>query len=74
MRVQVTEQGLLIPKTLLGTIAEVDIRWENDALIIVAVPPTGISPDDPIYDLGSDPVTGSITDASINHDKYLYGS
>ncbi len=73
MRVQVTEQGLLIPKMLLGGIEEVDVRWENDTLIIVTVPSPGISPDDPIYHLGSDPATDSITDASVNHDKYLYG-
>ena len=29
--------------------------------------------DDPLWLIGSDPVGSDITDASINHDEYLYG-
>jgi hypothetical protein len=29
--------------------------------------------DDPIYDIGKDPVVSGVSDASENLDKYLYG-
>ena len=32
-----------------------------------------IPEDDPIYDIGKDPVTLDITDASENLDRYIYG-
>ena len=32
-----------------------------------------IPEDDPIYDIGKDPVTLEITDASENLDRYIYG-
>lgn len=32
-----------------------------------------IREDDPIYDIGKDPVTLDITDASENLDRYIYG-
>ena len=28
--------------------------------------------DDPILQLGKDPVTEDVTDASVNHDRYIY--
>ena len=67
MRTEVTEEGLLIPKKFLEGIKEVEIRKENDLILIIPVPF-----EDPIYQLGQNPITDDITDASVNHDKYIY--
>ncbi len=82
MRMHVTAAGLLIPKTLLGQLDEVEIRWQNGGVMIAPVaaaePDTDadtypiIPDDDPIYDLGKDPIDMGITDASVNFDKYIY--
>ncbi len=67
MKLKVTEQGVLIPKEFLVGIEEVEIRRENDAIII-----TSTNPQTSIWQLGSNPIDLNITDASINHNKYLY--
>jgi hypothetical protein len=33
----------------------------------------GSAREDPILSLGEDPVDDDVTDASVNHDRYLYG-
>ncbi|NJO43691.1 MAG: hypothetical protein HC769_34640 [Cyanobacteria bacterium CRU_2_1] len=66
MKVTVTEQGVLIPKSLLEGIQEVEIRKQNGAIVIVP-----IVQEDPIFQLGKDPIYDSVTDASVNHDLYL---
>ena len=68
MRTKVTDEGVVIPKDLLSGITEVDIRKQNG--IIVVVP---IGKNDPIYDIGKNPVKLGIADASENLDKYVYG-
>ena len=68
MQVNVTEQGLLIPKEFLEGIRAVEIRRENDQIILI---PTEL--DDPIWGLGSEPISLGITDAAENHDRYIYG-
>ena len=67
MKTKVTERGLLIPKELLEGFDEVEIRKQNHQLLIVAAPES-----DPILQLGREPVRADITDASTNHDRYLY--
>jgi hypothetical protein len=67
MRTEVTEEGLLIPKKFLEGIKEVEIRKENDLILIIPVPS-----EDPIYQLGQNPITDDVTDASVNHDSYIY--
>ena len=67
MKVAVTEQGVVIPKTMLEDVAEVDIRKENGRVVVVPVPK-----DDPIFRIGKNPVTGGLADASVEHDKYIY--
>jgi hypothetical protein len=67
MRTKVTEHGVLIPKMLLEGIDEVEIRQERNVIIIMPV-----MADDPILDLGRQPVTIDVDDASANHDRYLY--
>lgn len=69
MKATVTEQGLLIPKQLLEGIQEVEIRKQNDVIVIVP-----IAKADPILQLGLDPIVDTVNDASVNHDRYLYGS
>ena len=51
MTTKVTEQGLLVPKDLLLNVDEVEIRKEND--IIIIIPATA---KDPIFEFGQDPV------------------
>ena len=67
MTTKVTEQGIIIPKTLLGDMDEVEIRVERDFIVIVST-----SAKDPILNLGQQPVTTDVNDASINHDAYLH--
>jgi len=66
MTTKVTDQGILLPKEMFGDADEVEIRRENDLIII--------SPanQDPILDWGNDPVVADVTDASTNHDAYLH--
>ncbi|MEK6288661.1 MAG: hypothetical protein AABO57_23330 [Acidobacteriota bacterium] len=67
MRTEVTDQGLLIPKRLLEGIKEVEIRKENGLIVIVPLPAN-----DPILQLGQDPIDDDVTDASVEHDRYIY--
>ncbi len=67
MRAEVTEQGLLIPLQFLKGVKEVEIRKENDVILIIPLPA-----EDPILQLGRDPVTTDEFDASVNHDQYIY--
>jgi len=66
MRTKVSEHGVLIPKTWLEGIEEVEIRKEQSAIIVMP-----IIPDDPILNLGRHPISLDVEDASVNHDRYL---
>jgi|688.fasta_scaffold31926_8 virulence-associated protein VagC len=68
MKVNVTDQGLIIPKEFLVGITSVEVRREEDQIIL-----TPVLEDDPIWGLGSDPIELGISDAAENHDQYLYG-
>ena len=67
MRTKVSENGVVIPKELPEGMTEVDIRKQNGAIVVV---PAG--KDDPIHDIGKNPVVSGVSDASENLDKYLY--
>jgi hypothetical protein len=67
MTVQVTDQGVTIPKALLGGAEQVQIVEEPGRIVIVLDPAK-----DPIRNLGKNPVIGPETDASVNLDKYVY--
>jgi hypothetical protein len=67
MKTKVTEQGITIPKRFLKGIKEVEIRKENNLVLVIPVM------DDPILQLGSQPIDEPIDDASENHDAYIYG-
>lgn len=84
-RTKVTEEGLLIPKEVaeraLGEGSqEVEIFEEPGRLLISPVGGADESrkgraddKEDPILSLGEDPVDDpEVTDASVNHDRYLY--
>lgn len=67
MKTKVTEQGVLVPKKFFKGIKEVEIRKENNLVVVVPVT------DDPILQLGRRPVSDDLEDASENHDEYVYG-
>ena len=67
MRTKVSERGVLIPKTWLEGIDEVEIRKEQSVIIVMP-----IIPDDPLLNLGRHPISLDVEDASVNHDRYLY--
>lgn len=67
MKMQVSKQGLLIPKELLGDRQEVEIIEEQELIIIKTLKKTPS-----IWDLGKNPVECDVTDGAINHDHYLY--
>ena len=69
MKVKVTENGALIPRKLLKGIKEVEVHRQNGFIIVM---PVGAK--DPIFNIGKNPVKLGIKDASVNHDKYIYGS
>lgn len=68
MRTKVGKNGVLIPKDLLTGVNEVEIRKQNGVIMVI---PAG--KEDPIYDIGKEPVACGVADASENLDKYVYG-
>ena len=67
MRTKVTENGVLIPKGWLEGVDEVDIQKTPHMIIVVPV-----QAEDPILNLGKQPIHLDVDDASSNHDRYLY--
>jgi hypothetical protein len=67
MRTKVTENGVLIPKVWLEGIDEVEIHKEQNMIIVVPA-----QAEDPILNLGKQPIILDVDDASLNHDRYLY--
>lgn len=66
MKTKATEKGVLIPKRLLKGIKEVEIRKEDDLILVVPIT------DDPILRLCTKPISCDVEDASENHDSYIY--
>jgi hypothetical protein len=69
MKVKITEKGALIPRKLLKGIKEVEVHRQNGFIIVMPV-----GAEDPIFNIGKNPVKLGIKDGSVNHDKYIYGS
>jgi len=67
MIAKVNEKGLLLTPEMLRGASEVEIREEPGRIVIVLDPAK-----DPILELGKHPVTIDVTDASVNHDRYIY--
>lgn len=72
MIMKVTRDGVTIPRRLLGEATEVDVRQENDRVVLVPVVEEHSPQEDSLYELGSDPADFGATDGSIHHDRYLY--
>lgn len=81
VKAKVTKEGLLIPREVaeraLGEGSEeVEIFEEPGRLLIsparAASGPAGGGEEDPILSMGEDPVDDGVTDASTDHDRYLY--
>jgi hypothetical protein len=66
MRVVVTEQGALIPKSWLPDVREVYILKDEDVILVKPRLPR-----DPIRGLGVDPVECGSADGSEHHDRDL---
>jgi virulence-associated protein VagC len=66
---KVTEQGVVIPREWFAGVEEVEIRRENGRVV---VDPIVSRKDDPIWQLGKNPIDIDLTDASVNHDRYIY--
>ncbi len=73
MKVEVGENGVTVPRQMLGDAEEVEIRDENGRIVIEPVREAKQEMPDPISKLGQDPVSCGAEDASANHDQYLYG-
>lgn len=79
-KAKVTKEGLWIPREVaeraLGEGSEeVEIFEEPGRLLISPVRAPGSEGEDegdPIFAMGEDPVDDGVTDASTNHDRYLY--
>ena len=69
IKAKVTDQGVLVPRTLLQGIEEVEIQKEDNVITIIPTSHT-----DPILELGKHPVASGVADASESHDQYLYNS
>lgn len=66
MKVKVTENGVTVPRELLDDAEEVEIRKENEKVIVTPLPKV-----DPILGLGENPVACGAPDASEQLDRYL---
>lgn len=66
MKTKVSSLKLPIPEEWLEGVDEVEIRKEKDTIVIIP-----LRDDDPIHNLGSQPISLGLTDASTNHDTYL---
>ncbi len=69
MKAKVRAEGLLIPKKFMAGITEAEIKKENGKIVVL---PTKAA-DDSLWGLGSKPGHSGLKDASVSHDKYIYG-
>lgn len=68
MKLKVTDMGVVIPRGMLPDVEEVDVRIEGDLIVLTPLPDTN----DSVWEMGDDPVSAGLSDASENHDGYLY--
>ena len=67
MKLNITEQGVLIPKAFFGESEEAELSLEAGQIII-----TPISKQTSIWDLGNNPVESDVINGGIHHDRYIY--
>jgi len=65
MKIEETEQEILIPEKPSENSLEVEISKQEERIIIV-------NKSTSIWDLGANPVESDINDGAINHNRYLY--
>jgi len=70
MKIRVTQEGVVIPKRLFKGIEQVEIRRESSFIMVIPKPKE--VKEDPIFRLGTAPVSCNTPDASENTDKYIY--
>lgn len=68
MKLKVTDAGVVIPRDMLPDVEEVDVRMEDGVMILTPLQDAH----DPLWEMGSDPVSCGLPDASENHDRFLY--
>ncbi len=69
LRAKVTEDGVVVPKEMLGAAEEVEIACESGHVVLV---PVEAEKPLSIWDLGKDPVEDVVSDGSANHDYHIY--
>ncbi|MFQ5730763.1 MAG: hypothetical protein ACE5KM_02290 [Planctomycetaceae bacterium] len=69
MKIPVTQEGVVLPRQWFPDVDEVEVRRENGCVVVAPA-----TPDDPIRQLGTDPISVDVSDASVHHDRYLYES
>jgi len=84
MEAKMTSEGLLIPQEWLKHFIDFEVHHNDKAIVILPTQhttttlkntPQKLTQVDPIWALGDDPVSDAvITDASVQHDDYLYHS
>ena len=67
MKARVSEEGVLIPKEFFVGVEEVEIQQQNNTIVVIP-----ILTDDPITQLGTQPIEDELTDAASQHDRYIY--
>ena len=67
MKTKVTKNGVNVPLQMLEGAEEVEIRKEKGRVIVIP-----LAKQDPIVSLGDNPVPCNASDASEQHDIYLY--
>lgn len=68
MKLKVTDSGVVIPRDMLPDVEEVHVRMEDGLIVLTPLQDAS----DPIWEMGNDPVTAGLPEASKNHDRYLY--
>lgn len=66
MKVKVTEQGV-VPKEFLEGVQEVEIRKKNNLIVVITTIKS-----DPFFEMGINPVSCGVPDASEQTDAYIY--
>ncbi|MBN2013027.1 hypothetical protein JW960_27100 [candidate division KSB1 bacterium] len=58
----------------LTDLVDYEIYIERGILEIKLKKNSGVTANDPIYQLGKHPISTGIQDGSVNHDKFVYGN
>jgi len=68
MRLKVTDSGVVVPREMFPDVEEVDVRVEGRLVILTPLR----DQNDPLWQMGNDPVSCALPDASQSHDRYIY--